>query len=114
MELLSGVRSLPSGLRQGAALNLPEHSSATALNQGRLSSRLPVLVPSLSHGTDNYCTFQSRDRYSANVRKKDFMINHNERDLRRPENKPGSPARPGFCSRTAQVTFLVIDYGHLS
>jgi hypothetical protein len=30
-------------------------------------------------------------RYSANDRRKDNMINHNESDLRNPEIEPGSP-----------------------
>jgi hypothetical protein len=30
----------------------------------------------------------------VNDRRKDFMINHNESDLRRPEIEPGSPDSP--------------------
>jgi hypothetical protein len=41
-----------SGSRQKATLNSPEHSSNTASFLGRLSSSLPVLVASLSQGTE--------------------------------------------------------------
>jgi hypothetical protein len=35
--------------------------------------------------------YMPEQRYSANDRRKDFMINHNESDQRRPGIEPGSP-----------------------
>jgi hypothetical protein len=39
----------------------------------------------------NYRIVHGQAVYSANDRRKDSMINHDENDLRRPEIKPGSP-----------------------
>jgi hypothetical protein len=56
-------------------------------------------------------------RYNANDRNKDFMINHNESELRRPGIEPGSPdsqsnalpiGQTGRLAYTAKQPFIFI------
>jgi hypothetical protein len=85
-----GVRSFYSGSRQYANLNLSEHSSSTALSLGRLSKSLLVLVAFTFERNWNFLQIPEQ-WYIANNFTKDFIINHNESDLRRPGMEPGSP-----------------------
>jgi hypothetical protein len=78
----SGVGSSHSGSR----ISKPEHSSATAT----LSSSLPVYV-AFTFARNRLLLYMPEQKYSANDRRKDFMINHNESEMYRPGIEPESP-----------------------
>jgi hypothetical protein len=87
--LTSRTCSFHSWLRWFDILNSREHSSTTASFLGSAGCQAvnQFKLPPLSQGTDN----MPEQRYSANDRRKDFMINHNESDTHRPGIEPGSP-----------------------